>query len=134
MIIPIVHPCSRLYLSLGRVIFYHQEFNKAADAFHEFKNDPQLRATDGELFTFLGQIDIQEKKYDEALRNCRPLILQETINGLFFNPLISMKAQAYLGKADAATALTYYFEKAAQVTGASGVTHLCLKRDRADQG
>ncbi len=109
------------YLSLGEGYFLSQDFNKAIDTFNQFKqlfpNSDQLPMS----LLRLGQIDIQQKKYDEAFKELTSIDVQKQLKGAMLQSFDFYTAQAYLGKADTASALDY-FQKAAQVDGATAYT------------
>ncbi|MBF0570297.1 MAG: tetratricopeptide repeat protein [Candidatus Omnitrophica bacterium] len=114
------------YLSLGEGYFLSQDFNKAVDAFNRFNqlypNSEQLPMS----LLRLGQIDIQQKKYDEALKDLTSIEAQKQLKGEMLQSFYFYTAQAYQGKIDIASALDY-FQKAAQVEGASAYTAYALK-------
>jgi tetratricopeptide (TPR) repeat protein len=109
------------YLSLGEGYFLSQDFKKAVDTFNQFN---QLYPHSERLWLSLlrlGQIGIQQKKYDEALKELTSIDAQKQLKGTMLQSFDFYTAQAYLGKADTASALDY-FQKAAQVQGASSAT------------
>ena len=109
------------YLSLGEGYFLSQKFDKASDAFNQFKqifpNSEQLPLS----VLRLGQIDIQQKKYDEALKELASIDAQKQLKGRILQSFYFYTAQAYLGRTDTASALSF-FQKATQVEGASEYT------------
>ena len=109
------------YLSLGEGYFLSQDFQKAVDTFNQFNqlypNSDQLPVS----ILRLGQIDIQQKKYDEALKDLTSIDAQKMLKGPMLQSFDFYTGQAYLGKADPAAALDN-FQKAAQVEGASAYT------------
>ena len=74
----------------------------------------------------LGQIDLQEKKYDEALKDLTSLDVQKQLKGPMLQSFDFYTAQAFLGKADTVSALDL-FNKAAQVEGAAEYTPEAFK-------
>ncbi len=114
------------YLSLGEAYFLSQDLKKAGDTFDQFK---QLYPHSEKLpvgLLRLGQIDIQQKKYDEALKELTSIDAQKQLKGPMLQSFDFYTAQAYMGKADTADALEY-FQKASQVKGASGYTAYAFK-------
>jgi len=104
------------YLSLGEGYFLSQDFKKAIDTFNQFK---QLFPNSDQLpmgLLRLGQIDIQQKEYDEALKELTSIDAQRQLKGQVLQSFDFYTAQAYMGKADTADALVY-FQKASQVAG-----------------
>ena len=93
------------YLSLGETYFLSQDFKKAVDTFNQFK---QLYPHSEQLpvsLLRLGQIDIQQKKYDEALKELTSINAQKQLKGPMLQSFDFYTAQAYMGKADTAAAL-----------------------------
>ncbi len=114
------------YLSLGEGYFLSQDFKKAVDAFNQFNQlYPHSQQLPVSLLR-LGQIDIQQKKYDEALKELTSIDAQKQLKGAMLQSFDFYTAHAYLGKADTASALDY-FRKAAQVQGASAYTAYAFK-------
>jgi tetratricopeptide (TPR) repeat protein len=114
------------YLSLGEGYFLYQDFKKAADTFKQFQ---QLYPDSDKLpvcVLRLGQIDIRQKRYDEALKELTSIDVQEKLKGEMLQSFNFYTAQAYLGKADTPSALEY-FQKAAQVQGAFAYTAYAFK-------
>jgi tetratricopeptide (TPR) repeat protein len=115
-----------VYLSLGESYFLSQDFKKAVDAFNQFN---QLYPHSGQLpvsLLRLGQIDIQQKKYEGALKELTSIDAQKELRGPMLQSFDFYTAQAYLGNADTASALDY-FQKAAQVKGAFACTAYAFK-------
>jgi len=114
------------YLSLGEGYFLSQDFNKAVDIFNQFKqlypNSDQLPVS----VLRLGQINIQQKKYDEALKDLTSIDAQKQLKGPMLQSFDYYTAQAYLGKSDTTDAIAF-FQKAAQVEGASSYTAYAFK-------
>jgi tetratricopeptide (TPR) repeat protein len=109
------------YLSLGEGYFLSQDFKKAVDTFNQFNQlYPHSKQLPVSLLR-LGQINIQQKKYDEVLKELTSIDAQKELKGTMLQSFDFYTAQAYLGKADIALALDY-FQKAAQVQGASCAT------------
>jgi len=107
------------YLSLGEGYFLSQDFKNAVDAFNKFN---QLYPHSDQLpvsLLRLGQIDLQQEKYDDALKEFTSIDVQQQLKGQMLQSFDYYTAQAYLGKGDAVSALDF-FQKASQVTGASG--------------
>lgn len=114
------------YLSLGEAYFLSQDFKKAVDTFDQFKQlYPHSEKLPVSLLR-LGQIDIQQKKYDEALKELTSIDAQKQLKGAMLQSFDFYTAQAYMGKADTAAALEY-FQKAAQVKGSSNYTAYAFK-------
>lgn len=109
------------YLSLGEGYFLSQDFNKAVEIFNQFKqrypNSDQLPMS----VLRLGQIDIQQKQYDEALKELTSIDSQNKLKGPMLQSFDFYTAQAYVEKADPVSALNF-FQKAAQVEGATAYT------------
>lgn len=113
------------YFSLGEGYFLSQDLDKAFDAFNQFNklfpNSDQLPAS----LLRLGQIDIQQRKYDEALKELTSIDIEKQLKAPPLQAMLQSfdfyTAEAYLGKADTASALAF-FQKAVQVSGASGYT------------
>jgi len=109
------------YLSLGEGYFLSQDFNKAVDTFDQFK---QLFPDSNQLpvsLMRLGQIDIQQQKYDDAIKELTSIGVQKQLNAPLQQSIDYYLGQAYEGKADFADALDQ-FQKASQVDGASAYT------------
>ena len=109
------------YLSLGEGYFLSQEFDKAVDTFDRFN---QLYPNSEKLplsVLRLGQIDIQRKDYDGALKELTSIDVQKQLKGQMLQSFDFYTAQAYLGRADTASALDH-FQRAAEVQGASDYT------------
>jgi len=114
------------YLSLGEGYFLSQDFNKASTTFAQFK---QLYPDSVQLplsLLRLGQIDIQEKKYDEALKELLSIDVEKQLKGPMLQSFDYYIAQAYGGKSDYASALEN-FKKASQVEGATDYTAYAYK-------
>ena len=114
------------YLSLGEAYFLSQNFKEAVDTFNQFK---QLYPHSEQLpvsLLRLAQMDIQQKKYDEALKELTSIDAQKQLKGPMLQSFDFYTAQAYMGKADTAAALGY-FQKATQVRGASAYSAYAFK-------
>ncbi len=109
------------YLSLGEGYFLSQNFKKAVEIFTQFN---QLYPTSDQLpvsLMRLAQIDIQQKNYDQALKELTSVDAQKQLKGPMLQSFDFYMAQAYLGKSDSTDAMAYY-QKATQVDGASAYT------------
>src|SRR5579863_10181399 len=88
------------YLSLGEGYFLSQDFNHAVDIFNQFKllypNSDQLPVD----LLRLAQIDIQEKKYDEAVKELTSIDAQKQLKADMLQSFDFYTAQAYAGKLD----------------------------------
>lgn len=116
----------RAYLSLGEAYFLSQDFKKAVDTFNQFK---QLYPHSEQLpvsLLRLGQMGIQQKDYNGALKNLTSINVQKQLKGPMLQSFDFYTAQAYMGKADTASALDY-FRKAAQVEGDPAITAYASK-------
>jgi tetratricopeptide (TPR) repeat protein len=106
------------YLSLGEGYFLSQDFDKAAGIYNQFKqmfpNSDQLPMS----LLRLAQIDIQQKKYDEAIKELTSVDAQKQLKGQMLQSYDYYLAESYSGKSDTVSALDY-FQKAGQVEGAS---------------
>ncbi len=117
---------SEAYLYLAEGYFLSQDFNKAVDAFNKFN---QLYPNSGQLpmsILRLGQIDIQQQKYDEALKELTSIDVQKQVKGEMLQSFDFYMAQAYIGKTDTVDALDF-FQKATQVEGAKAYTAEAFK-------
>jgi tetratricopeptide (TPR) repeat protein len=116
----------KVYLSLGEAYFLSQDFDKAVGTFNQFKqlypNSDQLPVS----LLRLAQIDIQQKKYDDALKELTSIDAQKQLKGEMLQSFDYYTAQAYTGKADNTNALDY-FQKASQVDGAATYTAYAFK-------
>jgi len=114
------------YLSLGEGYFLSQDFNKATDAFNQFNklypNSDQLPVS----LLRLGQIDIQQRKYDEALKELTSIDPEKLLKETMLQSFDYYTAQAYLAKTDTVSALAF-FQKTIQVQGAGGYTANALE-------
>ena len=116
----------KAYLSLGEAYFLSQDFKKAVDTFNQFKQFyPHSEQLPVSLLR-LGQMDIQQKDYNGALKNLTSIDTQKQLKGTMLQSFDFYTAQAYMGKADTASALDY-FRKAAQVEGDPAVTAYASK-------
>jgi tetratricopeptide (TPR) repeat protein len=109
------------YLSLGEGYFLSQDFSHAVDTFNQFKqlypNSDQLPVS----VLRLAQIDIQQQKYDDALKELASVDTQKQLKSDMLQSIDYYTAQAYSGKSDTANALDFY-QKASQVQGAAAYT------------
>jgi len=114
------------YLALGEGYFLSQDFDKAFKAFNQFKDlyphSDQLPVS----LLRLAQMDIQQKKYDEALKELTSIDAQKQLKGPMLQSFDFYQGEAYIGKADATNALDF-FQKASQVDGATSYTGYALK-------
>jgi tetratricopeptide (TPR) repeat protein len=109
------------YLALGEGYFLSQDLNKAVDTFSQFKQlYPKSEKLPVSLLR-LGEIDIQQKKYDEAIKELTSLDTQNLLKGQMLQSFDFYTAKAYLGKADNSSALNF-FQQASQVAGAADYT------------
>lgn len=116
----------KAYLSLGEGYFLSQDFDKAVGVFNQFKKlYPASEKLPVSLLR-LAQIDIQQKKYDEALKELTSIDAAKQLKGPLLQSFDFYMAQAYKAKADTADALAY-FQKASQVEGASTYTAYAFK-------
>ncbi len=114
------------YLSLGEGYFLAQDFSKAVDTFDHFiQMYPHSDKMPVSLLR-LAQIDIQEKKFDEAIKELNSIDAANMLKGSMLQSFDFYIAKAYLGKSDTAAALEY-FQKAQQVEGAGAYTADALK-------
>ena len=109
------------YLSLGEGYFLSKDFGKASDIFNQFKQLFPHADQIPESILRLGQIDLQEDKYDEALKEFTSIDAQQQLKGQMLQSFDYYTAQAYLHKSDIPNALVF-FQKAVQVNGASAYT------------
>ena len=114
------------YLSLGEAYFLSQDFKNASDTFNQFiqhyPNSDQLPLG----LLRLGQIDIQQRKYDDALKTLTTPDALKNVKGAMLQSYYFYTAKAYLGKSDTTDALAN-FQKAQQVEGTFAYTADALK-------
>jgi len=109
------------YLLLGEGYFLSQDFDHAVNTFDQFK---QLFPNSDQLpigLLRLAQIDIQQNKFDDALKELTSIDVQKQLKGAMLQSFDFYMAQAYIGKSDQKSALDYY-QKATQVEGAFDYT------------
>jgi len=111
---------AQAYLSLGESYFLSQDFDHATLTYNQFQKLYPHADQFSVSVVRLGQIDIRQKKYDEAIKEL------SSIDAASQKPEIQQSldyyiAQAYDGQSDAAHALDFY-QKASLVQGASSYT------------
>jgi len=114
------------YLCLAEGYFLSQDFDKAFDTFNQFRqlfpNSDQLPIS----VLRLGQIDIEKKKYDEALKELTSVDVDKKLTGQMQQSFDFYIAQSYLNLGNSAQALVF-FQKASEVAGVSSFTGDALK-------
>ncbi len=104
--------------AIGECYFLSQDFPQAIDAFNHFKelypNSPRFPTA----LLRLGQSYIQQKKYDEALKELTSIDREARLKGQMLQSFYFYIAEAYRGKNDSTAALDY-FQKTCEVKEAS---------------